>query len=139
MRCHREAYRAGLQFPDVTRPEIKVRGMALFVLTLHVGNTRRGHRGSKAANRPPAKVTERPARDHRTTSKASSKGPTDRREDGLVLLRKKCEVQQALFEVGAADADADFVTEAVDLVGAAAAQAVFLLFKLEEIRLYVTE
>ena len=116
-----------------------MRGRPFFVLTLHVGNTRRGHRGSKAANRPPAKVTERPARDHRTTSKASSKGPTDRREDGLVLLRKKFEVQQALFEVGAADADADFVTEAVDLVGAAAAQAVFLLFKLEEIRLYVTE
>ena len=126
-----------------------MRGRPIFIPTLHVGNTRRGHRGSKAANRPPAKVTERsakstgpparPARDHRTTSKASSKGPTDHREDGLVLLRKKFEVQQALFEVGAADADADFVTEAVDLVGAAAAQAVFLLFKLEEIRLYVTE
>ena len=144
---------AGWGFPDVIDQERKVRERPFFVLTLHVGNTRRGHRGSKAANRPPAKVTERsakstgppakvterPARDHRTTSKASSKGPTDRREDGLVLLRKKFEVQQALFEVGAADADADFVTEAVDLMGAAAAQAVFLLFKLEEIRLYVTE
>ena len=108
---------------------------------------------------PPAKVTERPAkatgppakdqqrpqtnsqglrRDRQKTSRGQQR-PTDRREDGLVLLRKKFEVQQALFEVGAADADADFVTEAVDLVGAAAAQAVFLLFKLEEIRLYVTE
>ena len=46
MRCHREAYRAGLQFPDVTRPEIKVRGMALFVLTLYVRKTGKCHRGS---------------------------------------------------------------------------------------------
>ena len=43
-------------------------------------------------------------------SQKGQQRPTDRREDGLVLLRKKFEVQQALFEVGAADADADFVT-----------------------------
>ena len=110
----------------------------------------------------PAKVTERTARPaeaskspqdhrqgHREAWKAGWGFPNvtrqehqeglQRAESRLVLLRKKFEVQQALFEVGAADADADFVTEAVDLVGAAAAQAVFLLFKLEEIRLYVTE
>ena len=127
-KCHRAAWRAGWQFPDVTRPEIKVRGRPIFILTLHVGNTRRCHRSSKAAHRPTAKGHG----DHLP-------GPTDHREDGLVLLRKKFEVQQTLFEVGAADADADFVTEAVNLVGTAAAQAVFLLFKLEEIRLYVTE
>ena len=127
-KCHREACRAGWQFPDVTRPEIKVRGRPICILTLYVRKTGKCHRSSKAAHRPTAKGHG----DHQP-------GPQDHREDGLVLLRKKFEVQQALFEVGAADADADFVTEAVDLVGAAAAQAVFLLFKLEEIRLYVTE
>ena len=97
--CHRAAWRAGWQFPDVTRPEIKVRGRPIFILTLHVGNTRRCHRSSKAAHRPTAKGHG----DHQP-------GPQDHREDELVLLRKKFEVQQALFEVGAADADADFVT-----------------------------
>lgn len=75
-----------------------MRGRPIFIPTLHVGNTRRCHRSSKAAHRPTARLT-----DHLP-------GPTDRREDGLVLLRKKFEVQQTLFEVGAADADADFVT-----------------------------
>ena len=102
---------------------------------------RRGQQRSAEASRDqqrPQTNSQGLRRDRQKTSRGQQR-PTDRREDGLVLLRKKFEVQQALFEVGAADADADFVTEAVDLVGAAAAQAVFLLFKLEEIRLYVTE
>ena len=33
-------------FPDVTRPELKVRGRPFFVLTLYVRKTRKCHRGS---------------------------------------------------------------------------------------------
>ena len=65
---------------------------------------------------PPAKDQQRPQtnsqglrRDRQKTSRGQQR-PTDHRKDGLVLLRKKFEVQQALFEVGAADAEADFVT-----------------------------
>ena len=38
-KCHRGAWKAGWQFPDVTRPELKVRGRPIFFLTLHVGKT----------------------------------------------------------------------------------------------------
>ena len=38
--CHREACRAHWVFPDVTRPELKVRGRPIFILTLHVRKTR---------------------------------------------------------------------------------------------------
>ena len=38
--CHREACRAHWVLPDVTRPELKVRGRPIFILTLHVRKTR---------------------------------------------------------------------------------------------------
>ena len=44
--CHRGAWKAGWQFPNVTRPELKVRGRPLFVLTLHVRKTGKCHRGA---------------------------------------------------------------------------------------------
>ena len=37
--CHRGAWKAGWQFPNVTRPELKVRGRPIFILTLHVRKT----------------------------------------------------------------------------------------------------
>ena len=43
-KCHRGAWKAGWQFPDVTRPELKLRGMPIFVLTLHVRKTGKCHR-----------------------------------------------------------------------------------------------
>ena len=41
-KCHRDAWKAHWQFPDVTRPELKVRGRPIFFLTLHVGKTGSG-------------------------------------------------------------------------------------------------
>ena len=41
MMCHRGAWKAGWEFPNVTRPEQKVRGMAFFFPTLHVRKTRK--------------------------------------------------------------------------------------------------
>ena len=43
--CHRGAWKAGWEFPDVTRQELKVRRMAIFFLTLHVGKTGSGETG----------------------------------------------------------------------------------------------
>ena len=37
--CPRGAWKAGWQFPNVTRPELKVRGRPIFILTLHVRKT----------------------------------------------------------------------------------------------------
>ena len=53
--CHRRAWKAYWQFPNVTRQEQNTRRMAILFLTLYVRNTRMGHRG-------PSRVTEWPGR-----------------------------------------------------------------------------
>ena len=51
-KCHRGAWKAGWQFPDVTRPELKVRGRPIFIPTLHVRKTDNGKTGREVPNRP---------------------------------------------------------------------------------------
>ena len=41
----RGAWKAVGQFPDVIRPELKVRERPIFILTLHVRKTGKGRRG----------------------------------------------------------------------------------------------
>ena len=43
-KCHRGVWKAGWQFPDVTRQELKVRGMPFFFPTLYVRKTGRENR-----------------------------------------------------------------------------------------------
>ena len=50
-KCHRSAYRAGWEIPNVTRPELKVRGRPIFFLTLHVRKTGEGPAGLSKARR----------------------------------------------------------------------------------------
>ena len=58
--CHRGAWKAGWEFPNVTRPEQNLRGRLIFILTLHVRKTGsgetgfgKGHRGSGRATKEP--------------------------------------------------------------------------------------
>ena len=45
-KCHRGAWKAGWQFPDVTRQELNLRGMPIFFPTLHVRKTGKCLRGA---------------------------------------------------------------------------------------------
>ena len=51
-KCHRGAWMAGWEFPNVTRQELKVRKMAIFILTSHVRKTGKCHRGACKAGWP---------------------------------------------------------------------------------------
>ena len=44
-KCHRGAWKACWQIPNVTRPELKVRGRLIFIPTLHVRKTGSGENG----------------------------------------------------------------------------------------------
>lgn len=60
-------------------------------------------------------------------------------QKSLFFRIEEFEIQQALLEVGGGDADADRIAEAVDLTGAAAAQAVLVFLEFEEIALDFAE
>ena len=49
--CHRGVWKAGWQFPNVIRPELKVCGMAFFILTLHVGKPEAATQGREVPQR----------------------------------------------------------------------------------------
>ena len=59
-KCLRGAWKAGWQFPDVTRQELNLRGMPFFFLTLYVRKTRRGKQSEKCHTYYPERATEVP-------------------------------------------------------------------------------
>ena len=65
--CPRGAWKAGWQFPNVTRPELKVRGRPIFILTLHVRKTGSSETGKGSSETGSGSATQ--------TTRKGSRGP----------------------------------------------------------------
>ena len=66
-KCPRGAWKAGWQFPNVTRPELKVRGRPIFILTLHVRKTGSSETGKGSSETGSGSATQ--------TTRKGSRGP----------------------------------------------------------------
>ena len=79
--CHRGAWKAGWQFPDVTRPELNLRRMAIFFLTLHVRKTGSGETGKGSGKTGLGSATEEPeSRTGRQVRKIGQESRTGRQD-----------------------------------------------------------
>ena len=56
--CHRGAWKAGWEFPDVTRPELNLRERPIFFLTLHVRKTGKDETGKGSGKTGLGSATE---------------------------------------------------------------------------------
>ena len=87
--CHRGAWKAGLEFPDVTRPELNLRRMAIFFLTLHVRKTGSGETGKGSGKTGLGSATEGTGK---WDLKAKQEGGAGRRMAKQCALRERCEI-----------------------------------------------